>query len=102
MPLYNMVCANCTNKAEVIAKRDEVIICDCGSEMERQLPTTVSTTTYETKDPRTGKQLKKNLDQQLKKRSSEHHDRYEIAEKIDKHGMDDAQKFGWIKKYKRT
>jgi hypothetical protein len=31
----------------------------------------------------------------------DHHDKYELAEKIDKHGMDDAKRNGWLKKVKK-
>jgi hypothetical protein len=33
---------------------------------------------------------------------NDHHDRYEIEEKIDRHGIDDAIRLGWTKKAKKV
>ena len=104
MPLFTMVCTKCKREAEHLVRAKESVQCSCGNPepMERKLPTTVSTRTLELKDPRRGKLLPKNLDRQLKKRLNEHHDKYEVAQKVEEHGMNDALKFGWVKKYKRV
>ena len=73
----------------------------CETLNEPSLPATVSATVYETKDKYRGKSHMKNQDRLMKTRMREHHDRYEVFEKIDKHGMDDARKFGWDKKAKK-
>ena len=82
----------------------ETHICEiCGrGTLLRELPLNISSTTYEVKDKLRGIQHPKNLEKQLKVRMNNHHDRHEIEEKIDRHGLNDAKKFGWTKKVKRV
>jgi hypothetical protein len=56
----------------------------------------------ETRDAYRGVQVKKGLDQQLKKRYNDHHDRHELERKIDQHGLEDAVRSGWTKKVKKV
>jgi hypothetical protein len=65
------------------------------------LPTELSTAVYELRDKARGVQLRKNQEQRMRKRMNDHHDRNEVAEKIDKHGMDDAVRNGWLKRIKK-
>lgn len=74
--------------------------CDCGSESLRQLPQELSTSILEMRDPHRGVQLPKNQEARMKKRLHDHHDKYELAAKIDEHGMDEAKRNGWLKKAK--
>ena len=73
----------------------------CGAPVKALLPVDISTLTYELRDKARGTQLRKNQEQKMRKRMVEHHDRNELAEKIDKHGMDDAKRYGWLKKIKK-
>jgi hypothetical protein len=41
------------------------------------------------------------LETELKQRMTEHHDKYELEEKIDKQGLDEAVRSGWTKKVKK-
>lgn len=102
MPLYTFICPNCGHEEQRITGTDiHTLPCQCGGEMRRQLPQKISATTYVTKDQRRGVQQKKNLEAQLTKRMRDHHDRYEVEEKVEKHGTDDMQRFGWDKKRKK-
>jgi hypothetical protein len=65
------------------------------------LPTEINTLVYEMKDKHRGTQLRKNQEQKMRKRMNDHHDRNEVTEKIDKHGMDDAVRNGWLKRVKK-
>lgn len=70
--------------------------------MERMLPSSLNTSVSEIRDKHRGTQVRKNLDAQLRDRMTKHHDRYELEEKIDRFGTDDAKKFGWDKKVKKV
>ena len=100
MPIFRFACPACKTEIRQLIKTDviERILCSCGGFMERQLPSSV---TKEMKDPHRGVSNEKGLKEQLTKRMRDHHDRHETAEKIDRHGMDDAVKLGWDKKAKR-
>lgn len=101
MPLYTFICPNCGREEQRITHHDtHSVPCQCGETMHRQLPKKISATSYETKDARRGVQHPKGLNGQLKKRMRDHHDKYEIEEKIDNHGVDAMKKFGWDKKRK--
>lgn len=105
MPLYTYHCESClkeTRKLISLKERTETIECECGQQAKYQLPTIGDTTIYEARDKHRNKQLPKGHDQRMRKRMNDHHDRYEIEEKVDKYGLDDAKKFGWDKKIKRV
>lgn len=105
MPLFTLKCTECQNEQQkllpvsVLTRTFECKICKKMSS-EIQLPQGISSTTFVTKDPHRGVQQPKDLQQQLKKRMRDHHDKYEIDEKIDQHGIDEAKRHGWIKKRK--
>jgi len=102
MPLYTFKCNDCGRETKKITSSTVGSIdCECGNFSFRQIPTSTNTMTYEMKDKHRGTSLQKDLDKKLKKRLVDHHDRYELEEKIDQHGTDDAQKFGWFKKVKK-
>jgi putative FmdB family regulatory protein len=102
MPVYTFKC-ECGNEfKKLLKKKEDTNICqECGKSAEMQLPSTSNSITYEAKDKYQGKQIRKDLDTQLKDRMTQHHDKYELEEKIDKHGMNDAEKHGWLKKVKK-
>jgi hypothetical protein len=69
---------------------------------EAALPIEVSTATYEMRDKYHGKQLRKGQAERMRKRMNDHHDRNEVTEKIDKFGMDEAVRHGWLKRAKKV
>lgn len=105
MPIYTYLCKTCgTEERKLIAgsQRTETLPCQCGALKDYQLPTVGYSEVLETKDKDRNKQVRKNLDKELKKRFNDHHDSVEIFEKIDKHGLDDAKKHGWLKRAKKV
>lgn len=102
MPIFNYKCLKCDKTREVLIRgsADPEVRCECWEIMERQIPTTTSSITYETKDAYRGVQHRKGQKEMMTKRMRDHHDRYEVEEKIDKFGLDDAKKHGWLKKRK--
>jgi putative FmdB family regulatory protein len=105
MPVRNYQCIDCGFPYRKLLQGgdDKKAVCpECGTVNEPELVSSVSATVYETKDKRRGKKHMKNQEGLMKKRMREHHDRYELAEKIDKYGMDDAKRYGWDKKIKKT
>jgi len=103
MPLFNFYCIGCDKRFRRILKsKDEEVICGCGDHLKPELPSNLSTQTMELKDKNRGKSLPKGHAQSMKKRMSQHHDKYEVEAKIDEHGTIDAKKFGWDKKVKRV
>ena len=104
MPIYNYKCSKCSKSTQKLQKApQEAIECsECGYWADFQLPSTTNSTTFETKDPYRGKQLKKNVQAQLRERMSNHHDSgSEIIEKIDKYGIEEADRNKWTKKIKK-
>lgn len=101
MPVFTYHCDDCnTTELRLLKTKVDSLECRCGNNLKFKLPSTVSSTTYETRDKYRGVQLPKNHDKTVKQRMNNHHDRYEVAEKIDKHGLNDAKRLGWLKKNK--
>lgn len=107
MPIFKFACKTCGYEEEKLVRRsgDATVyaycaVCDGAPIMERQIPTTTSSITYETKDAHRGVQHRKNQKEMLTRRMRNHHDKYEIEEKIDRFGLDEAKKHGWLKKRK--
>jgi hypothetical protein len=100
MALRNYSC-KCGEEWQRLHKDEDDTCPKCGRYARAKLPTELSTLVYELRDKSRGTQLRKNNEQKLRKRMNDHHDRNELAEKIDKHGMDDAQRNGWLKKVKK-
>ena len=105
MPLYTLLCLNptcghLTKQIVSVRDRDEQLCPKCDHHLEAQLPSSVNTQALEMRDARRGKQLPKGHEGTMKKRMRKHHDQYEIQEKIDKYGMDDALRYGWVKQKK--
>ena len=108
MPIYNYVCTNCKHaKKRIVSMKDfvpeEKLECKkCGEQtLAFELSAELATVVYEMKDKYRGKQLPKGLEKQLKQRMNEHHDKYELEEKIDKYGMKDTLRHKWDKKIKK-
>lgn len=103
MPIYTYKCECGHEFKELLSKKEDTKVCQkCGENAKYQLPEIGNSVTYEAKDKYRGKQVKKGLENQLKERMVEHHDRYELEEKIDKHGLDEAVRSGWTKKVKKV
>ena len=103
MPVFRFYCIGCDKEFKKLVKsKHSEVICGCGDHLKPQLPETVATVTKELRDPHRGVSLPKNHERTMKKRMNQHHDRYEVEQKIDEHGIDDARKFGWDKKVKRV
>lgn len=101
MPAYRFQCPQCqSSKLLLVSRLVYESPCDCGSEMQRQLPSELSSVTLEMRDSHRGVQLPKNHEKNMKTRLIKHHDKYELADKIDQHGLEDAQKHGWLDKSK--
>jgi hypothetical protein len=101
MALRKFKCESCEHEWSRILKASESTCPKCETPTSAQLPIEVSSTIYETRDKYRGTQVRKNQEQMMRKRMRDHHDKYELAEKIDKHGMDDAKRNGWLKKVKK-
>lgn len=106
MPIFNFECIKCElNYKELVkdlSKFDDHMPCpECGTKNHFVTPSGGSTMVYETADPHRGVKQKKGLTKQLKDRMNKHHDRYEVAHKIDQFGVDSATKHGWFKKDKK-
>lgn len=102
MPLFRFKCS-CGKEYKKIVPRDRLEVkCTCGKKAKRSLPSEAHSTVYDTASRYHGKKAKKGIAKQLKERSRVHHDRYELEEKIDKYGIDDAITHGWTKKIKKV
>lgn len=105
MPVYTYICNSCSNEEQRLLsmkERTTLQTCSkCGEALEQKLPTNVESFSYEIRDPNRGKQLRKGIEKDLKARNRAHHDKYEIEEKIDKNGLDEARNQGWLRKLKK-
>ena len=75
------------------------IKCECGSKMLFQLPTSISSTVFETTNKYRGKKIVRGVQNMLKKRMKTNAAKYEYKDRIDKYGLDDAKDV--IKKVER-
>ena len=99
MPLYRFICDQCETEEKRIVNVIKITLdCNCGGKLHRQLPIDISSETLEMRDRYRGVQLPKNQEKKMKKRFRDHHKKYEMAEKIDKQGIDTADRLGWTKK----
>lgn len=101
MPLHKFYCQKCGKTFEKLVKKPEFECPEGHGKLEASLPESFSSMTMETKDKHRGVQLRKNQDRMMTKRMREHHNKYELEEKIDKYGMDEAVKQGWLRKVKK-
>jgi hypothetical protein len=104
MPLFIFTCTDdeCGfSKRGLGEATDERVCPECGVTMLASLPKNLNSVTMEMKDSYRGVQHFKNQAEMVKERNTHHHDNYEIAEKIDKYGMDEAKRNGWDKKAKQ-
>ncbi len=102
MPTFRFKCVDpkCAIETKKIVSSDiDAIYCECGNFAAKMITTNASSTIYETKGR---KSIKRGVEKDLSKRSKEHHNEYELAEKIDKYGKDEAIRNGWDKKIKKT
>jgi predicted nucleic acid-binding Zn ribbon protein len=107
MPIFSFKCVKCEldykDLVKDLTKFDDHLPCpECGTLNHFITPSGASTIVYETGDKGRGVKLKKGLEKQLKDRMNKHHDKYEVAEKIDKFGTASAERHGWYKKDKKV
>lgn len=103
MPTYNFVCESCeTQFKDLVKSTKEFAACpNCKTMASPQMSSGGSTVVYEVADKHRDKQIKKGVQSQLKERMSHHHDKYELADKIDKFGENEAKRHGWFNKVKK-
>lgn len=101
MALRKFKCQACGHEWSRL-KVQEASCPKCSTSNKALLPVEISSTVYEMRDKYRGSQVKKNQEQKMRKRMNDHHDRYELAEKIDKYGLDDAKRYGWLKRQKKV
>lgn len=103
MPVFRFSCETCKAETRKITTNStNEIKCECGETATRQIPESTTSIVMETKDKHRGVQLRKGHKEQLKKRMTEHHNKHELAEKIETHGIEDAKKFGWDTSIKKN
>ena len=102
MPVFTFRCKECEFDERKLVKSGalEPRCKTCGGELEKQLPTDLSSETLEMRDKYRGVQLPKNQGRRVRKRMKEHEEKYERAEKIDKQGLEASERMGWVKKKK--
>lgn len=107
MPAFILKCRSCDRSFKKLANTREDAKkvehnCECGGgRYELQLSSNVSTMVYETRSRYHGKSVRKNIEKTMKHRSKDHARKYELEERIDKHGLDEAVKDGLTKKIKK-
>lgn len=101
MALRKFKCASCGHEWSRLKVKEDACP-SCTAQTKASLPTEISSTVYEMRDKYRGAQVKKNQEQKMRKRMNDHHDRYELAEKIDKYGLEDAKRYGWLKRHKKV
>lgn len=102
LPVYSYSCS-CGNTFKDLKKPKEQSKCSkCGTMVSQSIPSNGMTVIMESLDPTRNVKTRKGVQAQIKDRMTKHHDQYEIADKIDEHGIKDAVKHGWVRKGKRT
>lgn len=61
-----------------------------------KIPAAPASSKITEKDPVRGKHIKRGVTEELKKRSHEHFQKYEIDDLIEEHGINSAKDFGWL------
>lgn len=100
MPLYKYKCS-CGKETTVIRdfnKRLEPLKCDCGSNMSFCLPSSTFTSAKKTIDKHRNVRVNENVEEQVRKRAKKYFVENEVAALIEEHGLETAQKMGWVKK----
>lgn len=103
MPLFRYKCAECKEEFEkILIRKESSIKCVCGKEAMLSLPRNTNAMVFDTTDKRRGVKVRKNQTKKLKQRFNDHMRRYELEERVDKYGIDEAIRNGWTKKIKKT
>ena len=101
MPLYKFECDE-HGEFEDLVKFEESGSCPiCDKQCEAMLPTGSGQATMETRDKHRGKKVRKGNEGQLRARMINNQNENELADLIDKHGMTEAKRNGWLKKIKK-
>jgi len=102
MPIFRFKCELCSKETRKLSSHEVTsITCECSGTANKKLPESISSRVTELRDRHRGVQLRKDQEQIMKQRMRDHHDRYDLEEKIDRHGLDDAEKHKWTKKIKK-
>jgi len=102
MPIFTYSCSKCGNNFRSLTEPGTEKPCpNCQTVVQQNIPSNCALISYEMKDKRRGTQTVKNVDRKLKKRMADHHDKYEVQDKIDKFGLEEATRHGWTKKAKK-
>lgn len=101
MPVFKFKCECGREFSKLLKARVESYDCECGLRAEVLLAKSSSTSVYETRSKYHGKEVRKGIEGSLKKRARVHQNNYELAEQIDKHGLDEAIRNKWDKKIKK-
>lgn len=101
MPVFKYKCSCGKEFSKLLKARQEFFKCECGLGAEVQLAKSASTSVYETRSKYHGKEVRKGIEGSLKKRARTHQNNYELAEQIDRHGLDEAVRNKWDKKIKK-
>ena len=102
MPKYTYKCNKCGEPKTELRKasqRKAALPCECGGDLEFQLPTTVQEpTVMETVDRRRNVKHRKDQDKRIRKRAHDFFVKNEMDDLIAKHGEEQSKKFGWLDK----
>lgn len=101
MPKYNFKCSECKNETLIFTiDKDnyEIPVCDsCNKPMKKGI-SKPKPIIKKQRDKVRGKNVKENVNEDLKKRSHEHFVEYEMPDLIEKYGRKTAERLGWVDK----
>jgi putative FmdB family regulatory protein len=103
MSLYSFICDRCCEEFSDIVdydKRDEVLCPSCGGRAKMKLDSLVTGGEVEVYDivmPDTNKKCKRGINEALEDRWWKHKLKHDVAEHVEKHGINNAEELGLIK-----
>lgn len=102
MPAYKYECPSCKHtelRFNNVSKRDSPFVCNkCGYSgvHNRMLPDNTSGRAMETRDEYRGKSVVQDTEKMVHERATDHWKKYELPEFIQKNGIEEAIKNGWV------
>lgn len=99
MPKYNFTCPKCQiKKHKYVPTTIEHVPCDCGEQMDRDLPNTNSATEVrEVVDPYTNRKWGKDHEAVMKKRKEDHYWEVEVPRLVQTYSLPTCLEQGWLK-----
>jgi len=104
MPVRIYICSKCTKTKKKLFKTHEEensfvspMCPECNVLMKRKVATVSDAIVKEQADSYRNKQVKKDLNSIMKRRSKEHHVKHELPDLIAKYGTKYAREQGWLK-----